>query len=521
MIVQHQSKQLLILWAVSAIGLAALLLFFTPRGLGMSPDSVAYLKSVQGLLQGRGFTYFSVQWPPLYSLLIALASHAVGDDFYLGSRIVNCILYGTFFILTGALLRQLTINLRYLAYVFTGLLLLHPLNTHIFFYAFSETLFLPLVILNFIFLSGLTTANHRFRSQLALALAVVTFAASMARYAGLCLIALNAVALYLSAPRQRNLKTIGEILLQVLPTALFLLYWRQRLGIGDTETNLRPFVVHLITIENINQGLVNIGHWLVAFIKLHEMPHLRPLCWGIGFAVLSFMLFVSILTTVKSSACLRKREVLSTALWTTFLLTIFIWGYLLFLILMRSFFDPNIILDNRTLSPIFLPIFLLIIGHLKSSAVRTYQTIGLALVALLLALSLQTIRPWLLINYFNGVELSDKNRLDGGLVKLVRNCPVDVRIHADKPWHFNLEVQTMVHWLPTETLYGSWQPNARYIEQVTALDTLADLIIIEESDSSIANTLEKLGKFQKLYDTAEGTVWINVQSHSRICVSSP
>jgi hypothetical protein len=162
-----------------------------------------------------------------------------------------------------------------------------------------------------------------------------------------------------------------------------------------------------------------------------------------------------------------------------------------------------------------------VISYLLSLTSRSLRAFGLTLFAGLLILSLQTIRPWLLINYFNGVELSDKSRLNNELVKFVRGCPRDIRIYADKPWHFNLEVQSMVHWLPTEALYGSWQPNTRYREQVTALSSLADLVIIEERHSGIASTVATLGAFQKLSDTAEGMVWANVHSYNRVCMQSP
>jgi hypothetical protein len=521
MIASRQPIYLIALWVTTAFLLSALILFFTPRGLGMSPDSVAYLKSVQGLLQGLGSAYFSVQWPPLYALLIALASQAVGDDFYLGSRIVNSVLYGAFFILTGALLRQITTSFSYLAYFFAGLLLLHPLTTHIYFYAFSEALFLPLVILNFILLGGLVSTDKKLRGQLVIALMVVVFTANLARYAGLCLVALNVLALYLSAPRHQTRQNFVEILIQVLPTALFLFLWRQRLGIGDTETNLRPFVVHLITVENINQGLVNIGHWLLAFVKLHEVPSLRPLCWGLGAIILGFILFVASTATAKIYACRRNNSFLPTELWVRFLLATFTLGYLLFLILMRSFFDPNIIFDNRMLSPIFLPIIIVILAQLNNLQRVAYRAIAIAFVSGLLALSLQTMRPWLLINYFNGVELSDKNRLDSKLLSFLRSCPRAAIVYADQPWNVNLEFNSMVHWLPTQRLYGSWLPNLRYEQQVSALTSLADMIVVENLHADIIQSIERLKTFRRVYVSGVGIVWANIRVDPNYCPGQP
>ncbi len=522
MIARAQLRRLLaLLWGATAISLAALLLFFTPRGLGMSPDSVAYLKSVQGLFLGKGFTYFSVQWPPLYSLLIALTAQAVSHDFYLGSRILNAILYGIFFILTGALLRHITASFSYLTYCFASLLMLHPLITHIYFYALSETLFLPLVIIDFILLACLISPNQTSRAHLVLALAMVAFAANLARYAGLCILALNAVALYLSAPQQKPLKKLFfEILIQILPTVLFLLLWRQRLGVGDTETNLRPFVVHLVTFDNINQGLINLGHWLLAFIKIHEAPSLQPLCWGLGSTLLGLVFVIAGKATLKIYSCRRSNDFFSTESWITFLSATFILGYLFFLILIRSFFDPNIIFDNRTLSPIFIPMIIFLLVQVKGISVVPYRLAAITFIITLLVFSLQTIRPWLLINYFNGVELTYKNRLNNKLLSFIRSCPSDAVVYADRPWNINLEFNSMVHWLPTHGLYGSWLPNPRYTQQISELKSSADMIVVEDLGAEIIQSIERLNAFTRIHTSEVGIVWLNKRFNMNYCQGS-
>jgi hypothetical protein len=124
-----------------------------------------------------------------------------------------------------------------------------------------------------------------------------------------------------------------------------------------------------------------------------------------------------------------------------------------------------------------------------------------------LLLPLQTLRPLVLISYFNGIELTDKTRLTSELMEFVRLCPKNLHIHADYPWNFSLEVNSMVRWLPTHRLYGSGQPNLNYQAQVADLARVADLIIVQNLNSTMIDDIEKLNSFKRIYQSHLGIVW--------------
>ena len=86
-------------------------LFTTPLGLGLSPDSISYLKGSMGLVSGQGLAYVSAQWPPLYPTLVALFALPTGDVI-LGARLVNGLFYAGNVILLAELIRRVT-NVEY------------------------------------------------------------------------------------------------------------------------------------------------------------------------------------------------------------------------------------------------------------------------------------------------------------------------------------------------------------------------------------------------------------------------
>ena len=513
----HHSQLSSLIWGVTGLGLVLLLFFFTPRGLGMSPDSVAYLKSVQGLFQGKGLAYFSVQWPPLYPLLMSATSQLFSGDLYLGSRLANALLYGILFILIGVLFRQTIPKHKFFAYCIALLICLHPVVSRIYFYAFSETLFLCLLLLDLILLGQLSVTTKKLPLALMLALALVGTLATLTRYAGLCIIALNLVALLLKFRGQRIGILPLTLITNILPTSLFLLLWRQRMGIGDTETNLRPFAWHMISVENINQGLINLGHWLIAFTNLSDAISTMAVCWVLGASLVCLIICLSYGLTRELLCNPKLSSSPDSSQWLCFLIIVFILGYIIFLVLMRSFFDPNIILDDRTLSPILIPIFFVILFIAFRIKRSGYKLGALILILGTLLANLQSVRPLLLISYFNGIELSDKHHRSRDLVKFVRTCAKKTVIYADQPWNFNLEMESMVHWLPTQSFYGSWKPNLNYTRQVAELSKQAQLIIVEDINSAIVRDLDQMTSFRRIYTNSQGIVWENIAFYNVSC----
>ena len=495
------------LWLISAFAFAFVLWFATPRGLGLSPDSVAYLKAVQGLIDGQGLSYFSVQWPPLFSTAIYVASQFTGLNYVNGARLLSAVLYGGTFLLTGRLLIQL-LNAQQkwlIAYLFAGLLCLHPVITHIYFYAFSETLFLPFVLLNVLVLfkckrGGLSPKTSFY-------LCALGFLATSTRYAGLTLVALNIIMLWRWTTQDSFAKKIQRSLIQLMPTMILLLWWRQHLGIGDTETNQRPLLWHPITVQNLQEGFVNLGAWILPVSHQAMTGYLPIICLAVGVLLVIALLWPTLRELFENSSQHPLPNITSQHNDLTQLICVFAVGYLVFLVCMRSLFDPNIVLDPRTLAPIFLPITSVLVTSYIYLSKHSARIVVTALLVIIYALPLQQIRPWLLISYFNGIELNDKNRLNSELLQFLRTCSKTAKIYADQPWNINLEFQSMVHWLPTHAFYGSWLADPHFQTKVKQLTQLADLIVIEDLKSSLVENIEDLKAFRRVYNSSDGLVW--------------
>ena len=514
--------EILTLGLIGALAFALLLWFATPRGLGLSPDSVAYLKAAQGLIDGRGFSYFSVQWPPLFSSAIYIFSLPVNEDFVRGARLLNASLYGCTFFLTAALLRYATGNkLNWLIiYFFSAVFCLHPVITHIYFYAFSEALFLPLVLINLLVLFSKTTNQNQTTFTLGIFLSLIGCIATSTRYAGLVLVSLNSVAICLMAAGSSRRKKLILVMLQVIPTAVLLIKWRGHIGIGDTEANQRPLVWHPVTLENIADGLTNVGTWFlpVAHANVSFLSCTSSMATG---AIAVCILFFWAARSTWHRYQKNETDSIFALACVSWILSILGGGYLVFLILMRSLFDPNIVFDPRTLSPIFLPSLVLLVSYCSHFPNWRLRTIALLLIALVYLVPLQQIRPWLLISYFNGIELNDKTRLNSNIVKFLRGCPSNALIYADRPWSFNLEFKAMVHWLPTQHFYGSGLIDPHFQAKVRDLPNLAELIVIEDMQSAMEAAVHKMPNFMQIYHSRDGMIWQNAALPADYCSNRP
>lgn len=524
MTIPHSKLVIRLFWLVSAMAFGAVLWVASPRGLGLNPDSVAYLKATQGIFLGQGFSYFSVQWPPLLSSTIYVFSQLVEQDFIRGARLLNALLYGVTFVLTGEFIRRITVGKQFwlTSYFFAGLLCLHPVMTYSFFYVLSESLFLPLVLANLLLLLSYCERKNGLSWNFSLALSLLSCLASGTRYAGLTLVALNILILLVIAEKDSSLKKLLHVCIQIIPTLTLVLVWRNHVGVGDTETNQRPMVWHPVTADNIYDGLITLGSWILPTLQQNDSPWIRHGRLGIG-AIFVLSLFGFALVRLMQLYQIRPNDgvrVLARSRLSdcaTSIISIFGAGYILFLIAMRSLFDPNIIFDSRTLSPLFLPTLALLLVYCSQISKLRIRISCLILCSLLLILPLNQLRPRLLISYFNGIELNDKTRLNSGIIKFLRGCPKNTLIYADRPWDFNLEFHSMVQWLPTYYFYGSGLPDPLFQSKLADLPKLAELIVVEDKESIYVNAVDRLAIFQRVYESSDGLIWQNATAATANC----
>jgi hypothetical protein len=198
-------------WGVAvaclAVAGAGLVFLSTAKyGAGISPDSTDYLDVARSLTSGKGFVFHTgkplVWWPPLYPMLLALVGFATRLDPAVFAHLVNAALFATVICLSARLFqpgsRQTT---NYSVLGVCAVLLSIPLS-EVYAMAWSECLFLPLVLLYLVF------AQRYWDSGDMLPLAVMTLSTALAcltRYAGVALVPAGVVTIFFAS--RVNFKT--------------------------------------------------------------------------------------------------------------------------------------------------------------------------------------------------------------------------------------------------------------------------------------------------------------------------
>ena len=135
-----------------------LILLLTPHGIGVSDDSISYIESARNIIAGKGYTFklphdqfrAITHWPPLFSYTLSLIGLS-GVDIWIAARWLNSFLLAVNIFLTGYLVKQYA-NGCPIAALLAGILVLvsyDMLNVHRM--AWSEPLFISLVLLGFTF----------------------------------------------------------------------------------------------------------------------------------------------------------------------------------------------------------------------------------------------------------------------------------------------------------------------------------------------------------------------------------
>ncbi len=325
---------------VAVAGMAGI--FFATRwGIGISPDSVAYIGAARNVAAGNGFTAYDAitpltQFPPLYSLVLVL--FGFGADPVTGARRLNAILFGANIILTGGMVSLFAPRLRYTTIVTVVLTAVAVPFVTIHLMAWTEPLFLFFAFSSLILLARYLDSP---KTSLAVATAIFVALGLLTRYAGAALVLTGVAALFFAARSVR--RKIGDIAVFFVVSVSPMLLWmvRNRLAAG-TATN-RAVAFHPVNIGHLWQLFYTVSGWL-------SIPSTAPnaVRFGVWFVIIvavAAMLFQAV--RQKSAAVWRVPSIIKM---------LFLFGiiYPVFLAASISFLDANTPLDDRILSPMLI-----------------------------------------------------------------------------------------------------------------------------------------------------------------------
>jgi len=189
---------------LSVIGTFTILLSTRPYGAGLSPDSVGYIATARHMAAGIGAVTHTgaplVAQPPLYPALLATIDRVFGVDPLSSANVTNAVLFGLIVYLSGLLLFNHLRSAAAFALVGTASVLVATTPIQVSLFAWSEPVFICLVLVYLIFFDSYLAMADTLSLLL---LATSAALACLARYIGVVLILTGVLGILLRQDRLR------------------------------------------------------------------------------------------------------------------------------------------------------------------------------------------------------------------------------------------------------------------------------------------------------------------------------
>ncbi|MDX1371542.1 MAG: hypothetical protein R3321_03690 [Nitrososphaeraceae archaeon] len=320
-------------------------LTLNPYGIGITPDSVAYLELAQNISHGEGYVLhgkFVTHWPPFYPFIIGIIDKITKIDILNIAKYLNLTLLFTIAITTLKLLKYYKVHFSLKISIPSLILVSTALTVSL--YAWSELLFIQLTLLSFLFsIQGI----KNYKSSYLFYGGLIGFLSLLTRYAGIGFIFGQFFIFLIYLPDKNYLKKIIRILVFSAPIIVGIIIWGYVITHMNSHSVDRSITFHPVD----SQKILNILRTLKIWFFSNPLFVIIPIT---VIAALSFYIKVSIKDFLKA-----LKQVPGSLL-------IMIFSYLFFLLVSIHFFDANTPLDNRLLSPIF-PFLLIAICKILDS----------------------------------------------------------------------------------------------------------------------------------------------------------
>jgi len=359
-------KQQIWFMLIGLLGAGWLWFVMSQHGIGLSPDSAGYLAVAGNLLEGKGFICYSgepfVAQPPLYPLAVATLSFLLGLDLKTSALFLNLliIVFATF--ISGNLTFLITNSFPISLFVCFSIIFGIPIF-QTFVYAWSEPTFILFLSVAFFYM--LKFIDYEDKKYLLVSSFFISLAC-MTRYVGIFAL-ISFLSLLIFKAKEDIVKKRNEIYTFLFISSFPLYLWGMRNYIlsrtffGRSGNPPGSFSEHSL-------GFVNaVTSWFIFPVNYFQNKTLL-------FLVAFLLIFILLVIGVKEIANLK---VLSLVVF------IFLYLLLLFIACVSTHLD---LIDNRLLSPIFIPLGIVLIDFF-------YRRIYLQLMDKIS----KRVRPWLVV----------------------------------------------------------------------------------------------------------------------------
>jgi hypothetical protein len=340
---------LLLTSLLALLGLIAILYALAP-GVGVSPDSAAYIASARSLLKGYGLSIPTgiddplpmTHFAPFYPFLLALLGR-LGLDPEQGAKWLNVILFPSTIFLAGLIISRSMKDLVLLAPLASLSLLLSEDLLRIHAYAWSEPLFIFLSTLGLFLFTRYLVHPPRLGWVGPIVLLSLAF---LTRYAGAALIPTIFLGTILTGKEtlpKRFMRALGLSLACALPSLL----WFVRNYILTGNLSDRGLAYHPLTSRDSLDALGTFSNW---FLPGRITGTVRDVLTAIVLAGFTILIVIAL---YKNRRVWMQQEEASSTQILPFIFFTFAFAYFMLLVFTLLFMDAQSTFDYRLLSPIF------------------------------------------------------------------------------------------------------------------------------------------------------------------------
>ena len=329
------------------LGFLVILLFTRHSGIGVSRDSIAYISAANSFVEGKGFNAYDnvplALFPVGYPIFLGLIKFITHSSLLVSGAYLNALLFATIVYLLSCIIKQQVYPNKIITITLMAVLVFAvPLHED-FYMLWSESLFILLEILLIISLS------HYFTKQLKYYYFIAVFIAAYAaitRFAGITFIVVPSIFLILNTniPLRKRLKNIiVGLIVGITPLTINLIrnYYSTTEMTGNRQNGIYTLY------QNISFSGKVFCEWF------YNSTLNTATTFTVGLIMLLLMVSYSILILIRIFKYRSDAHYYKIA-------TVYGTVYYLF-ILTTATLSRYETINNRLLSPLFIPVLLLII----------------------------------------------------------------------------------------------------------------------------------------------------------------
>ena len=329
------------------LGFFVILLFTHHSGIGVSRDSIAYISAANSFVEGKGFIEYDnvplALFPVGYPILLGIIKTITNCSLIVSGAYLNALLFATIVYLLGCIIKQQVYSNKVITITLIAVLAFAvPLHED-FYMLWSESVYILLEVLFIIALS------HYFTKQLKYCFYIAVFIAAYAaitRFAGITFIVVPGIFLILNTniPLKKRLKNIiAGLLVGITPLSINLI--RNYYSTTEVAGNRQHGIYTLY--QNISFSGKVFCEWF------YNTTLNSATSFSIGLIILLLLVSYSIFILIRiykyrSNASYYKIATVYGAVYYLFMLT-------------TATISRYETLNNRLLSPLFIPVLLLMI----------------------------------------------------------------------------------------------------------------------------------------------------------------